>query len=132
MVAGMNRHHFAVFVHNCRLVMLLRQEPGHDIDLNTFKPAEWRWKLSQVCDAQWHHYAISVDFPQVSQTACCRTFLYLLGELMSSAEASVMRPLFIFDMLLGYSSLLEAVVSFSREDRTMNHSKHSYSTICRK
>lgn len=62
---GMNRHHFAVFVHNCRLVLLLRQEPGHGVDLNTFKPAEWRWKLSQVCDGQWHHYAISVDFPQV-------------------------------------------------------------------
>jgi len=64
-VSGMNRHHFAMFVHNCRLVMLLRQEPGRGVDLNTFKPAEWRWKLAQVCDGEWHHYAISVDFPQV-------------------------------------------------------------------
>jgi len=63
--SGMNRHHFAVFVHNSRLVLLLRQEPGHGVDLNTFKPAEWRWKLAQVCDGEWHHYAISVDFPQV-------------------------------------------------------------------
>jgi len=62
---GMNRHHFAMFVHNCRLVLLLRQEPGRGVNLDTFKPAEWRWKLSQVCDAQWHHYAVSVDFPQV-------------------------------------------------------------------
>ena len=73
----MNRHHFAMFVHNCRLVMLLRQEPGRGIDLNTFKPAEWRWKLAQVCDGEWHHYAISVDFPQViiglTPLCSCRT-----------------------------------------------------------
>jgi hypothetical protein len=62
---GMNRHHFAIFVHNCRLVLLLRQEPGPDVDLNVFKPAEWRWRLEQVCDGAWHHYAVSVDFPQV-------------------------------------------------------------------
>jgi len=61
----MNRHHFAVFVHNCHLVLLMRQEPGHGVDLNTFKPAEWRWKLTQICDGDWHHYAVSVDFPQV-------------------------------------------------------------------
>jgi hypothetical protein len=62
---GMNRHHFAVYIHNCRLVMLLRQEPGPGVDLNVFKPAEWRWKLTQVCDGAWHHYAINVDFPDV-------------------------------------------------------------------
>ena len=72
-IAGMNRHHFAVFVHNCRLVLLLRQEPGHGVDLNTFKPAEWRWKLAQVCDGDWHHYALSVDFPQV-RVAALSTF----------------------------------------------------------
>ena len=33
---------------------------------NTFKPAEWRWDLDEVCDSQCHHYAISVDFPQVN------------------------------------------------------------------
>lgn len=62
----MNRHHFSVYIRNCHLVMLLRQEPTPDVDLNVFKPAEWRWKLPQVCDGAWHHYAISVDFPQVS------------------------------------------------------------------
>ncbi|XP_064642451.1 calsyntenin-1-like isoform X3 [Lineus longissimus] len=60
----MNRHHYSVFVHNCRLVFLLRQEysKGH---LNIFKPAEWRWRIPEICDNEWHHYAISVDFPQI-------------------------------------------------------------------
>jgi hypothetical protein len=61
----MNRHHYSLFVHNCKLVFLLRQEYAPDRDLNEFKPAEWRWKLPQVCDSQWHHYAVSVDFPLV-------------------------------------------------------------------
>ena len=69
-VVGMNRHHFSVYVHNCRLVMLLRQEPGPNVDLNVFKPAEWRWRLDQVCDGTWHHYAISVDFPEVLRLSC--------------------------------------------------------------
>ena len=63
-VSEMNRHHYSMFVHNCRLVFLLRQEPFGN-DLNVFKPAEWRWKVPQVCDGQWHHYAVSIDFPQV-------------------------------------------------------------------
>jgi hypothetical protein len=61
----MNRHHYSMFVHNCRLVFLLRQEPSSDVDLNVFKPAEWRFKIPEVCDGQWHHYAFSVDFPNV-------------------------------------------------------------------
>ena len=64
-IAAMNRHHYAMFIHNCRLVLLLRQEPHDGVDMNVFKPAEWRWPISEVCDGKWHHYAISVDFPQV-------------------------------------------------------------------
>jgi len=60
----MRRHHYSFFVHNCRLVFLMRQEPDNN-DLNVFKPAEWRWKMTQVCDGAWHHYAVSMDFPQV-------------------------------------------------------------------
>jgi hypothetical protein len=28
-----------------------------------FKPAEYRWKLSEVCDNEWHHYSVSLNFP---------------------------------------------------------------------
>lgn len=43
--AEMNRHHYALYVHNCRLVLLLRK----DFDLaDTFRPAEFHWKLDQV------------------------------------------------------------------------------------
>ncbi|XP_030878261.1 calsyntenin-2-like [Leptonychotes weddellii] len=43
----MNRHHYALYLHNCRLVFLLRK----DFDqADTFRPAEFHWKLDQV----WH------------------------------------------------------------------------------
>lgn len=43
----MNRHHFAVFIRNCRLILLLRRDFSEG-DLNIFRPAEWRWKITQV------------------------------------------------------------------------------------
>ncbi|XP_063630057.1 calsyntenin-1 [Cydia splendana] len=60
----MNRHHYALFVRNCRLILLLRRDFG-DGDLNIFRPAEWRWKIPEVCDNEWHHYAVNVRFPNV-------------------------------------------------------------------
>lgn len=74
----MSRHHYSLFVHNCRLILLFRQEPEGN-DLNIFKPAEWRWKVPQICDGQWHHYAISVDFPQ-------QVRLYIDGRLFVAAK----------------------------------------------
>ena len=71
----MNRHHYSLYVHNCRLIFLLRQEPLGN-DLNVFNPAEWRWKIPQVCDGQWHHYAISIDFPQVSSSIFLKYKIY--------------------------------------------------------
>lgn len=55
----MNRHHMALFVRNCRLILLLRKN-FNDGDLNIFSPAEWRWKIAQVCDNEWHYYVINV------------------------------------------------------------------------
>ncbi|KAK6634850.1 hypothetical protein RUM44_000097 [Polyplax serrata] len=75
----MNRHHFAVFIRNCRLILLLRRDFS-DGDINIFRPAEWRWKIPQVCDNEWHHYAISVRFPQVD--------LYLDGQLFKAEKKS--------------------------------------------
>ncbi|KAL7011617.1 hypothetical protein ACKWTF_014360 [Chironomus riparius] len=60
----MNRHHFALFVRHCRLILLLRKN-YNDGDLNIFLPAEWRWKIPQVCDNEWHHYTITVESPKV-------------------------------------------------------------------
>ncbi|KPJ00924.1 Calsyntenin-1 [Papilio xuthus] len=67
----MNRHHYALFVRNCRLILLLRRDFGEG-DLNIFRPAEWRWKIPEVCDNEWHHYAINIRFPTVE--------LYVDGE----------------------------------------------------
>ena len=43
----MNRHHYALFIRNCHLIMLLRREYD-EANLNTFSPAEWRWQIPQV------------------------------------------------------------------------------------
>nr|XP_006818111.1 PREDICTED: calsyntenin-1-like [Saccoglossus kowalevskii] len=61
--SGLNRHHYSLYIHNCRLVFLLRRDFGN---LETFRPAEFRWKLDKVCDKEWHHYVLNVDFPKVT------------------------------------------------------------------
>ncbi|XP_065316701.1 uncharacterized protein LOC135925356 [Gordionus sp. m RMFG-2023] len=69
---SLNRHHLAVFVKNCKLVLLIRQEEylalHHEylegLDRKKlFSPSEVRWKLPEVCDSRWHHYVINVKFP---------------------------------------------------------------------
>ncbi|XP_072334000.1 calsyntenin-1 isoform X2 [Scyliorhinus torazame] len=60
---GMNRHHYSLYVHNCRLVFLFRQNPSEN---ENFRPAEFHWKLDQVCDKEWHHYVLNVDIPTVA------------------------------------------------------------------
>ncbi|XP_048486862.1 calsyntenin-1 [Plutella xylostella] len=73
----MNRHHYSLFVRNCRLIFLLRRDFG-DGDLNIFRPAEWRWKIPEVCDNEWHHYAVNVRFPNVE--------LFVDGTLYRAAD----------------------------------------------
>lgn len=53
----MNRHHYALFVRNCRLILLLRRDFGEG-DLNIFRPAEWRWKLPEVSPSPYYNYLI--------------------------------------------------------------------------
>ena len=62
-----NRHHLSLFVRNCKLVLLSRREYVEE-ERNTFKPAEWRWTLPQVCDDKWHHYAVSMSSAGVELT----------------------------------------------------------------
>lgn len=31
-----------------------------------FKPAEYRWKLAETCDNEWHHYSIGMNFPEAT------------------------------------------------------------------
>jgi len=64
---GMNRHHFSVFVHNCRLTLVARKEPDREGGPGVLSPTEWRWTIPEVCDGNWHHYAISMDSSQVSR-----------------------------------------------------------------
>ncbi|XP_077579385.1 calsyntenin-2-like isoform X1 [Stigmatopora nigra] len=59
----MNRHHYSLYVHNCRLVFLLRRD---FTQMDTFRPAEFHWKLDQICDKEWHYYVVNVEFPAVT------------------------------------------------------------------
>lgn len=65
-ISDMNRHHYAWFIHGEKMVFLLRREADTSSDMEVFKPAEWRWHIPQINDRQWHHYALSMDFPEVS------------------------------------------------------------------
>ena len=42
-----SRHHTALFVRNCKLVLLHRRDYRED-ERNVFRPAEWRWAVPQV------------------------------------------------------------------------------------
>lgn len=60
----MNRHHMALFIRNCKLILLLRKSYSPD-ESNTYSPAEWRWAIPQVCDNRWHHYTVNVRLPSI-------------------------------------------------------------------
>lgn len=61
----MNRHHMALFIRNCKLILLLRKSYNPNDESNTYSPAEWRWTIPQVCDNKWHHYAVNVNLPNI-------------------------------------------------------------------
>lgn len=52
----MNRHHFAVYLRHCKLELLLRREAKNAVA--EFRAAEWRWQTLEVCDGNWHAYAL--------------------------------------------------------------------------
>ncbi|KAF4533082.1 hypothetical protein B566_EDAN017269 [Ephemera danica] len=114
----MNRHHYAVFVRNCRLILLLRRDFSEG-DLNIFRPAEWRWKLPQVCDNEWHHYAVSVQFPDVE--------LYVDGQLFKSEKKN---PEIIDDWPLhptkGINTTLAVGACWQGSENKMKHHFHGY------
>jgi len=83
----MNRHHYALFVRNCHLVLLLRQEPSELSLASELRPAEWRWEIPQVCDNRWHHYAVSVE----SMEVCSALLLLIIIIIITSQIPSLWR-----------------------------------------
>ncbi|XP_067658784.1 calsyntenin-1-like [Haliotis asinina] len=77
----MSRHHYSLFVHGEKFVFLMRREATSPEEMEIFKPAEWRWHIPQINDGEWHHYAISVDFPEVR--------LYIDGKLLIPDKTSL-------------------------------------------
>ena len=60
-----------------------------------YRPAEWRWKMPHVCDDEWHHYAINVNFPEVRDksppiTRCEYQQHFNLGNDHFKCESNVM------------------------------------------
>uniref|UniRef100_V5GPF1 Calsyntenin-1 n=1 Tax=Anoplophora glabripennis TaxID=217634 RepID=V5GPF1_ANOGL len=114
----MNRHHYALFVRNCRLILLLRRDFSEG-DLNIFRPAEWRWKIPQVCDDQWHHYAVNVRFPDVE--------LYIDGQLFRTEKKN---PEVIDDWPLhptkGINTTLTVGACWQGSDNKMRHHLKGY------
>ncbi|CAH8429577.1 unnamed protein product [Schistosoma turkestanicum] len=70
-----NRHHFAVFLHNCKLVVLVRREPPTNESSSTIAsdssqllPSQWRFDVDEVCDSNWHHYSLTYRPPEMTTT----------------------------------------------------------------
>uniref|UniRef100_A0A8D9AP55 Calsyntenin-1 n=1 Tax=Cacopsylla melanoneura TaxID=428564 RepID=A0A8D9AP55_9HEMI len=114
----MNRHHYAWFVRNCRLILLLRRD-FLEGELNIFRPAEWRWKIPQVCDDEWHHYAVSINFPDVQ--------LYVDGSLFKTEKKN---PEVIDDWPLhptkGINTTLTVGACWQGSDNKMKHHLRGY------
>ncbi|KAF5399793.1 hypothetical protein PHET_06965 [Paragonimus heterotremus] len=91
-----NRHHFAIYLHNCKMTVLLRREP-----LNTKRheeprlyPSQWRFAVDEVCDSNWHHYSLvfqplsdelirTEDAQSFAWNAVNQMKLYVDGEFVS-------------------------------------------------
>ncbi|XP_076137132.1 calsyntenin-3 isoform X2 [Alosa pseudoharengus] len=52
--------HYSLSVHGCRLSLL------YWADVSADRPVKFLWKLEQVCDSEWHHLSLSVQFPSVT------------------------------------------------------------------
>ncbi|KAG9344957.1 hypothetical protein JZ751_009497 [Albula glossodonta] len=52
--------HYSLSVHGCRLSLFYWP------DVATARPVKFLWKLEQVCDSEWHHLSLSVQFPSVT------------------------------------------------------------------
>ncbi|XP_048359191.1 calsyntenin-3 isoform X1 [Sphaerodactylus townsendi] len=52
--------HYSLAVHGCRIAFLYWPL------LESSRPVKFLWKLEQVCDDEWHHYALNLEFPTVT------------------------------------------------------------------
>lgn len=106
----MNRHHYGLYVHGQKLVLLLRKE-AEDVksseDMQTFRPAEFRWKIPHVTDDKWHHYAVNVDIKQESSDGGV-SFLISLS-LYISFDVVVLSYLYTVEPVEQYPVLVQIV-----------------------
>jgi len=57
-----NRHHFALFLQNGFLKLLIRKGPLNSNEQDLYA-SEWKWKVAQINDDQWHSYKLFVNYP---------------------------------------------------------------------
>ncbi|XP_069099129.1 calsyntenin-3 [Pleurodeles waltl] len=52
--------HYSLAVHGCRISFLYWSL------VDSARPVKFLWKLEQVCDDEWHHYVLNLEFPTVT------------------------------------------------------------------
>ncbi|XP_039194723.1 calsyntenin-3 isoform X2 [Crotalus tigris] len=52
--------HYSLTVHGCRIAFLYWPL------LESARPVKFLWKLEQVCDDEWHHYALNLESPTIT------------------------------------------------------------------
>ncbi|CAI2722497.1 unnamed protein product [Schistosoma spindalis] len=91
-----NRHHFAVFLHNCKLVVLIRREPTNEStlysDSSQLLPSQWRFDVDEVCDSNWHHYSLTYRPPETTLVNGQKT---LVSKSESDIEVSILCSFFL-------------------------------------
>uniref|UniRef100_A0A7N8Y8T2 Calsyntenin 1 n=1 Tax=Mastacembelus armatus TaxID=205130 RepID=A0A7N8Y8T2_9TELE len=73
----MNRHHYSLYVHNCRLILLLRQDPS---EAENYKPAEFHWKLNQVRVVQVNKCTLTASYVCYCFSVLISILMYLGGS----------------------------------------------------
>uniref|UniRef100_A0A7N6BAL1 Calsyntenin-3 n=1 Tax=Anabas testudineus TaxID=64144 RepID=A0A7N6BAL1_ANATE len=91
--------HYSLSVHGCRLSLFYWP------DVSAARPVKFLWKLEQVCDSEWHHLSLSVQFPSVTLYVDGVTFdpVYGLYVLTPSCLWSLVK------YIGGYHGLLSGV-----------------------
>ncbi|KAL9873253.1 LOW QUALITY PROTEIN: calsyntenin 1 [Glossina fuscipes fuscipes] len=111
----MNRHHMALFVRNCRLILLLRKNINEG-DVNIFTPAEWRWKIPQACDTN----SVIMCITSISNDQKSKVDLYIDGLKASKDHHS--NPEVIDDWPLHAAHCINTTLTVGAE----NHLKQGF------
>merc|ERR1712183_825952 len=70
--SGHNRHHIAIYVQHCHLMLLIRKKPNgyknYQQNIKQQYPAEWHWKLNEDgnCSNIKYNILLNIEYPNVT------------------------------------------------------------------